>query len=493
MQKELRRYSKIGDKGGILFFCKRMLTGEDVFISSQKTICSHTNGIDLNFDCALLAFEYLKVIQVDKNKAHTIHLIYNETEEDSIIKSLCEKCYEVLVEDGLLNIDKITFDENLNIFTIRKSAFYLDAAVFRNMLITFKAMRVEEGKFYIPSNYDSIFEKYISEKRKKITLEDLKKKLELQNVIGDIGEMYVLEYEKNRLRDEKLKKRIRRISLIDVMAGYDIVSFENDDSTRFDRYIEVKTYSGAKEFHWSKNEMDIARLKRESYYIYLVDYNRIESPNYSPEVIKNPYAEVVEKQHWDMKPDTWTVTPAHDYKEKINILLSKEDNKVDNLIVLDDVDEKEKYINFLPLYSIKAACGRFLEAENDAKIKGWIDTDAAGIHKHGGEYFVVQACGESMLPNIQDGAYCVFRAGGSIHRGDIVIAGIYDRDEDYNGRFTIKEFWQEFVTNEDGVKERKSITLKPLNKSGNYPIYELDGESGEGFGVFGVLVDIIEL
>lgn len=80
-----------------------------------------------------------------------------------------------------------------------------------------------------------------------------------------------------------------------------------------------------------------------------------------------------------------------------------------------------------------------------------------------------------------------------MHRGDIVIAGIHDYDEDYNGRFTIKEFRQEFIMNEDGVRERESVTLKPLNDNGNYLTFELDGESGEGFGVFGVLVDIIEL
>lgn len=98
-----------------------------------------------------------------------------------------------------------------------------------------------------------------------------------------------------------------------------------------------------------------------------------------------------------------------------------------------------------------------------------------------------------MLPKIKDGAYCVFRTGGSIHRGDIVIAGIHDRDEDYNGRFTIKEYWQEFIENEYGIRERQSVILKSLNNNGEYPTFELDGESGEGFGVFGVLVDIIDL
>ena len=47
--------------------------------------------------------------------------------------------------------------------------------------------------------------------------------------------------------------------------------------------------------------------------------------------------------------------------------------------------------------------------------------------------------------------------------------------------------------NEDGVRERESVTLKPLNDNGNYPTFELDGESGDGFGVFGVLVDIIKM
>ena len=157
------------------------------------------------------------------------------------------------------------------------------------------------------------------------------------------------------------------------------------------------------------------------------------------------------------------------------------------------ITDEHKYSTHIPLYNIKAACGAFLEAQNEAEIEGWIDTDAAGLHKHGDEFFIVQACGESMLPEIQNGAYCVFRAGRDTHCGDIVIAGIHDYDEDYNGRFTIKKFWQEFVMNDDRVRERESVTLKPLNDNGNYPTFKLDGESGEGLGVFGVLVDIIKL
>ena len=157
------------------------------------------------------------------------------------------------------------------------------------------------------------------------------------------------------------------------------------------------------------------------------------------------------------------------------------------------ITNDKKYSTHIPLYNIKAACGRFLEAEDEAQVEGWVNVDTVGIHHHGKDFFIVQASGESMLPKIQDGDYCVFRSGGSIHRGDIVIAGIHDRDECYGGRYTIKEYWQEFVVNEDGVRERKSVTLKPLNDNGEYPTFKLDEESGEGFGVFGVLVDVIKL
>ena len=188
---------------------------------------------------------------------------------------------------------------------------------------------------------------------------------------------------------------------------------------------------------------------------------------------------------------------AHGLKEYYD---DSENEHIANIIDIRDtplfsrwITNEQKYSTHIPLYNIRAACGLFLEAESDAEIEGWIDTGDAGIHNHGNEFFVVQACGESMLPKIPDGAYCVFRSGGSVHRGDIVIAGIHDKDEDYNGRFTIKEFWQKFVINEDGERERDSVTLRPLNDKGNYPTFELDSESGEGFGVFGVLVDIIKL
>jgi hypothetical protein len=50
-----------------------------------------------------------------------------------------------------------------------------------------------------------------------------------------------MEYERQRLMDKG--KSIERISPYDVTAGYDILSYDNVDSTEYDRFIEVKSYS----------------------------------------------------------------------------------------------------------------------------------------------------------------------------------------------------------------------------------------------------------
>lgn len=171
-------------------------------------------------------------------------------------------------------------------------------------------------------------------------------------------------------------------------------------------------------------------------------------------------------------------------KEKTNIIDIK-----DSPAFYKWISQEQKYHTHLPLYNIRAACGKFLNAEDETRIEGWIETDTIGINKHGEDFFIVRAVGESMLPRISDGDYCVFRTDGSIHNGDIVIAGIHDVDEDYNGRFTIKEYSQEWNIDEYGGRNRQMVILKPLNNNGEYPTFELDHANGEGFGVFGVFVD----
>lgn len=139
--------------------------------------------------------------------------------------------------------------------------------------------------------------------------------------------------------------------------------------------------------------------------------------------------------------------------------LTEEDEKI---LILDtsDVSASERFTRFLPLYSIKAACGphefNFSEEGLDNDL-GWIDASEFG-HRLNKNMFVVQAVGHSMEPNINDGDYCVFEwytpENAGSRDGKIVLAkDITGFDDDYSGRFTIKKYYRV----SDNLVELRSI------------------------------------
>jgi hypothetical protein len=90
--------------------------------------------------------------------------------------------------------------------------------------------------------------------------------------IGDSGEEYVLEYEKERLTNlnkPELIKKIKHVASINDTAGYDILSY-NEDGT--ERFIEVKTTKGPEgtDFFISPNELKFSKDNKDNFYIYRV-------------------------------------------------------------------------------------------------------------------------------------------------------------------------------------------------------------------------------
>ncbi len=63
-----------------------------------------------------------------------------------------------------------------------------------------------------------------------------------------------------------------------------------------DRFIEVKSIQTVL-LYWSRNEIDIARIKKDNYYLYhLVDRNKLKNKDYKPIIIQNPYENVFKNQ-----------------------------------------------------------------------------------------------------------------------------------------------------------------------------------------------------
>lgn len=142
-------------------------------------------------------------------------------------------------------------------------------------------------------------------KRKAMSLEQLKKRLENNELAGEKAELFALEYEHRRLGPEGGTK-VKRISDIDVSAGYDIVSVNTPDSLKTNRFIEVKAISEAG-FFWSKNEYEVAKLLATDYYLYLIDLTKIYDDNYEPEIINNPAQQITENSLWLIEPQSYHI------------------------------------------------------------------------------------------------------------------------------------------------------------------------------------------
>lgn len=128
-----------------------------------------------------------------------------------------------------------------------------------------------------------------------------------------------------------------------------------------------------------------------------------------------------------------------------------------------DVMDSAKFIDFLPFYTIKAACGKFGEGE-EANISGWVRAD--GLGKLNKNMFVVRASGKSMEPKIADGSLCVFRANvvGSRNNKIVLVQHHSLFDPDHSGNFTIKTYTSKKAYDQaTGEWIHEKIVLKPLN------------------------------
>lgn len=141
------------------------------------------------------------------------------------------------------------------------------------------------------------------------------------------------------------------------------------------------------------------------------------------------------------------------------------------IVPLSEVPESKYYVEFLPVYSLRAACGYFEEnsviPENEAE--GWVNIGAMNIHVNK-NMFAIYAFGNSMLPDIKDGDLCIFELynpeNGGSREGEIVLTQCLDKDTDYDCHYTIKKYHSTWHYDEDGRKIHDSVELIPLNKDG---------------------------
>jgi DUF2075 family protein len=137
----------------------------------------------------------------------------------------------------------------------------------------------------------------------------------------------------------------------------------------------------------------------------------------------------------------------------------------DNLIRIEPtVNDDVKYVDFLPLYSIKAACGLFGEWQT-VNEDGWIKVE--GMGRLNRNMFVVKAIGKSMEPQISNNDLCVFRANvvGSRNNKIVLVQHNNYIDTENQGSYSIKKYTSEkLYDKETGQWQHEKIVLKPLNE-----------------------------
>ncbi|MDD4921742.1 MAG: DUF2075 domain-containing protein [Bacteroidales bacterium] len=152
-----------------------------------------------------------------------------------------------------------------------------------------------------------------------------------------------------------------------------------------------------------------------------------------------------------------------------------------------DVNEDVKYLDYLPLYSLQAACGAF-GAWQVVEEAGWIKTE--GFGRLNRSMFIVKAVGKSMEPLIQDGSLCVFRANvvGSRNNKIVLVQHTEYFDAENEGSYSIKKYTSEKAYDkETGEWVHERIILRPIN--GNYEVIVLD--ENEPFMIIGEFLGVL--
>ena len=125
-----------------------------------------------------------------------------------------------------------------------------------------------------------------------------------------------------------------------------------------------------------------------------------------------------------------------------------------------EVEEHLRFLKWLPLYSLHAACGKFGE-EAMVEPTGWVEV--SGVRRRNENLFAVRAEGNSMEPQIKDGEICVFeRCEGACDNNETVLVEHASQiGDDMFGSYVIKKF---VGMRKSGGGGYTSVRLVPVNE-----------------------------
>lgn len=312
MLDELKRLNYPGRKEDLLYFLQSIVGNNIVMLDDIRVLCTHAPaGFQLSAD-SLVAYctSFGWVIQDEGISAcDEIRAVLNDNVRLNYY--MVESTLKTLFDKKILTADMFIYDIDKCQVSFRNELLPLSYASIRNVLISQEFLIIERAAhktvFWVHPDFEKVLAQFCKKSSHTLTLEQLKSRLEANSIAGAKAESFVLEYEKRRIDNPALQRKIKLISEVDVCAGYDIVSYESNTSTSYDRFIEVKAISRNQSFFWSKNELEIAKLQGEKYFLYLVDLSRIADKEYRPEMISNPALSIMSSSDWLVEPESYHI------------------------------------------------------------------------------------------------------------------------------------------------------------------------------------------
>jgi len=312
MLNEQKKLDTIGRRGDILYFLRTAIGRSSLSIDDLKVICSHAQGpYTLNVDALVSFCNFFELVSSDEDIELDAKVLEVVDDSDALTDFLIEKFVSKSFENHIIRADFFSFDSDNSRYLFRNEKLPLYWASIRNLLVDFGFLYVERNersiRFFVAPQFENTIGQFCKPRKKTMSIGQLHRQLEQNIEVGEQAEQYVLDYERKRVNCDSLASRVRVISDIDVSAGYDIVSFNSNNSDEYDRFIEVKAVSADLRFFWSRNELETARLKGGRYYLYLIELPKTSSSNYHPIMICNPASALLESNEWLLEAQTYVV------------------------------------------------------------------------------------------------------------------------------------------------------------------------------------------
>lgn len=323
MLNELSRYDSLGTPK--VFFELFNLISDNTQLWTEKALKEHLfnriiDGQSIFDGCLPFAFSVRAITKADNEAIALNPALHNALSSEKhfnfrLLELILSSVKNDDVFHEIFSCQNISYDIIYGQIQIDRGAFQFRYANFRHLLLSFSFLQEHPDsvirKFIIHPKYRKLFDSSLMPeiKKRKIGISQLERMLAQRQLYGKEAEDYVLSYEKRRLDGHPKISAIEIISTYDVSAGYDIVSFDAHDSQAHDRFIEVKSYAGQPCFHWSRNEMETARLRKHQYFLYLVDRTKIKDTSYEPLKIQNPCEQILNHDDlWEKRVEDYLIT-----------------------------------------------------------------------------------------------------------------------------------------------------------------------------------------